>query len=122
VLRPEDDLENRKPVWSALQMLFMDTDVAGHLDEITEVCSSSPYALDELEEILFQEILPALRGNLFDVAGEWRGYDRDALARWVLSKHRFGKRRPWGMRAYAQEWWGKIRPEIDGKRSRRDSS
>lgn len=117
MLCPEEDLENRKPVWSALQVIFMDTDVACHVDEVTDVCSSSPYAVEELEEILFQEILPALRFNLYFVAGEWRGYEPDGLAQWVLSKHRFGKRRPWLMRGYTKEWWGKIRPEIERKRS-----
>lgn len=102
-------------------MIFMDTDPACHLDEIVEACAASPYALDELEEILFQEVLPALRLNLLNVAGEWRGYAPDGLAQWVLSKHRFGKRRPFLMRRYTKEWWGTIRPNVERRRSRAKS-
>ncbi len=112
MIRPEQDVERRMPVWGQLQMLFMDTDPHDFLDEIAEVCARSPYGLDEIEAILFNEVLPACRFNLLSVAGEWRGIDAGWLKNRILEKHRFGKRRPWLSRRYTTTWWRKLEPRI----------
>lgn len=98
-------------------MLFMDTDVSSSIGDIVETCADSDYTIDDLERILFNESLPALRFNLMSVAGEWRGFETEGLKRLVLEKHRFGRRRPWLFRKYTSEKWAVIRPMIERHRS-----
>ena len=110
---PAHDLRDRQPIWDALQMFFMDTDSDLLVDSIARTCATSKYSLDELETILFQEVLPACRFNLFTLpGGEWRGFGLEWLTARILEKHRFGKRRPLILRQYTQGHWKKIRGRI----------
>lgn len=110
---PEEDIADRFPVWDELQMLFMDTDPELSYPMIVRVCGDSKYTLLELEAILFNEVLPAVRCNMFALpAPEWTGFNRDFLQQQVLKKHRFGKRRPWILRKYTREHWDKLVPKI----------
>jgi hypothetical protein len=96
---PEDDIENRLPAWNALQMFFMDTDPAFLLDSIGATCARSPYSVGEIEQILFNEVLPTCRLNMFaGVAPEWAGFEAEWLKSRILKKHRFGRSRPWLLR------------------------
>jgi hypothetical protein len=113
---PDQDLEARTPVWDSLQMLFMDTEPTDHHDHMVAVCASSPYTLDELEAIVLHELLPALRFNLMSTAGEWRGFETQWLVNRVLETHRFGKRHPYVLSAYAKEQWEALRPRIAARR------
>lgn len=102
-----------------MQMLFMDTDPAEFLDGIAEACSRSPYSLAEIEDVLFQEVLPACRGNLFALpAPEWAGFDPATLERRILAKHRFGRSRPLVMRGYTRGHWEQLEPRIRALRER----
>ena len=113
---PEKDIEDRTPVWDALQMLFMDTDVSLSYDHIIDICTSSKYSADDIEAILYNEVLPAVRFNLLMLpAPEWCGFEVDWLKRRILSKHRFGRRRPFWFRAYTNSHWEKIKPRIAGQ-------
>ena len=113
MLAPNLDLESRRPVWDQLQMFFMDTDPSLSLDRAAAVCAESPYSESELEEIFFNEVLPACRFNmLMFPAPEWAGFDLDWLTTRILKKHRFGRSRPlWG-RLYAASWWRRLVPRI----------
>ena len=92
---PEEDLENRKPVWNVMQMIYMDTDMDSEYPHIAEVCVASPYSISELKEILFKEVFPACRPNFYyPVAPEWCGYEMNWLTQRILKKHRHGKRFP----------------------------
>jgi hypothetical protein len=56
----------------------MDTDVTLSYDFIVQRCADSKYSIDELENILFNEVLPALRFNMFILpAPEWAGFQSD---------------------------------------------
>jgi hypothetical protein len=114
---PEEEVETRLPVWDALQMLFMDTDPALFLDQMAETCAHSPYTVDEIEEVLFQEVLPACRFNMFSVAGEWTGFHKEWLQQQILKTHRYGKRRPWLLRRHTESWWKQLKPLILERRS-----
>ena len=101
---PEQDIKDRTPIWNCMQDLYMDTDVALSYKYIANVCASSKYTLDELEAILFNEVLPALRFNMFSLpAPEWMGFREEWVVERVLKKHRYGKRPPWVLRKYTQE-------------------
>ena len=110
---PELDIADRTPVWDALQMLFMDTDVSLSYDLIVETCRSSKYSVDEIEAILFNEVMPAVRFNMLMLpAPEWCGFEVEWLKNRVLKKHRYGKWRPLWFRTYTQGHWKKLRPRI----------
>ena len=113
---PEDDITDRTPVWDALQMLFMDTDVSLSYDYIVDTCNSSKYSVDEIESILFNEVMPAVRFNMLMLpAPEWCGFEVEWLKKRVLKKHRYGKRRPLWFRLYTNSHWKKLRPRIAGE-------
>ena len=114
---PESDLENRLPVWDELQMIFMDGDPALSLRSMANACASSPYTIEEIEQILFNEVLPACRFNL--LAGdppETQGFELEWLRARVLRKHRYGRGRPRLLRAHTQEWWDRLRPAVIDRR------
>lgn len=113
MLRPEEDTEDRLQVWDELQMLYMDTDPELSYPLIVRICGDSKYSLAELEAILFNEVLPAVRFNMFALpAPEWTGFNREWLQQRVLEKHRFGRRRPFILRKYTREHWQKLMPQI----------
>ncbi len=115
--RPEEDIDDRTPIWDLLQDLFMDTDVTLSYAPISKACASSKYTLDELEKILFNEVLPALKFNMFDLpAPEWVGFQTEWLVSRILKKHRFGKRKPWILRRYTNFHWVALKPLIEEAR------
>jgi hypothetical protein len=74
------DLECRRPVWSALSELFLDTNLQDNgLDRITKVLAQSPYSIEQLADILLWEVYPACRQNVISIAGEWGGFDPEWL-------------------------------------------
>lgn len=111
---PEKDIPDRTPIWDAMQDLFMDTDVTLSYEYIVDQCSKSKYGIDELENILFNEVLPALRFNMFDLpAPEWAGFQTEWLVKRILKKHRFGKSKLWVLRRYTQKHWDVLKPKIE---------
>ena len=118
MLHPKDDVAARTPVWEVLQMLFMDTDPDVHLDHMADTCARSPYTVEELEQILFQEVLPACRINMFALpAPEWEGFETSWLVARILQKQRFGRRRPLVLRRYTRQWWRQLEPRIRARRT-----
>lgn len=113
MLHPEQDLADRTPVWDCFQDLYMDTDVRLSYDFIVRICSDSKYSIEELEEILFNEVLPSFRFNMYLIpAPEWAGLETEFVIKRVLSKHRFGKRRPWRLRIYTNKHWKILKSKI----------
>ena len=111
---PEQDIESRTPVWDCMQNLYMDTDVTLSYEYIAKVCGNSKYSIDELEDILFQEVLPALKFNLFHLpAPEWAGFETQWVVARILKKHKFGKSRPWILRRYTTSHWKALTPLIE---------
>lgn len=76
----DNEIEKRFPVWEALSDIFLDTE----LDEITlmhisKVIIESGYKPDEIHNILWKEVFPAVGDNLRMVAGEWAGFNPEWL-------------------------------------------
>lgn len=81
-----DDLERRRPVWSVLSELFLDTELdESDYTRICAVLAKSEYNVPQLEEILYRELHPVLFGNLLNVAGEWAGFDENWLEQSILN-------------------------------------
>ena len=106
---PVEDLENRLPVWEACSELYLDTDL-DHADHqrIGGVFARSRYSMEELNEIMFNEVWPALGPNLLSIAGEWRGWKTEALKELILQKYRPGWHLPWRLhplkRFFCKDW------------------
>lgn len=80
----------REAAWVALAELYLDTDIADRLPAIAHELAATPFDLDSLERILWDEVHPALRANLASVAGEWAGFERS----WLLQRIERVRRRP----------------------------
>lgn len=79
------DLQNRRPVWLALSDLFLDTELQeDELRFIARTLAESPYTLSEIESILDREVYPVCIPNMLCVAGEWAGFDPEALESAIL--------------------------------------
>lgn len=117
-----DDLDTRIPVWIALSELYLDTDVSLWYDSIARTLAASPYAQDELERILIDELHPALHTNLLQVAGEWAGFDEA----WLVEHMKAVCRRPLWRRRLARLSFGMVRDDWNALlpmiRSARDAS
>lgn len=88
MLPPEKDLENRRPVWIACSALFLDTELQeDDHKNIARICAESPYSWDELDAIMFNELWPVFRWNLYSVAGEWAGWSAEFVEEQVLNTH-----------------------------------
>jgi hypothetical protein len=117
MLAPEQDLADRRPIWDELQMFWMDTDPALFLKGAAQVCARSKYTLTEIEHIYWNEVCPAVRFNLFSLAGAWQGFHIDWLSERILKTNRFGRRLPIRfLHRYVNDWWEKLRSEIERER------
>ena len=119
---PKNDLHDRLPIWNQLQILYLDTDVTFSYEAIAKVCASSKYSLEELEKILFNEVLPALRFNLWATPiPEWAYFDQQWLQTRILSHHRYNKSKPILFRTYTNQHWQIIKSKIQSCRERQIS-
>lgn len=77
---PEKDLARRRIAWAVLSELFLDTqlDAADH-ERIAAALTHARFDADVAERILRREVGPVLWPNLLSVAGEWEGFDLDAM-------------------------------------------
>ena len=68
----QEDIEKRLPVWRALSDLFLDTELdQSDLQYIANRIRESGYTRQEVQEILWDEVFPALGDNLRITTGEW---------------------------------------------------
>ncbi|MFT5836554.1 MAG: hypothetical protein ACI9ZV_000049 [Candidatus Azotimanducaceae bacterium] len=81
----ESQIERRRPVWTALSNLFLDTELQDNqFTEIAERIQESGYTFEETEKILMEEVFPVLIPNLAPIAGEWAGFDEEWLHATIL--------------------------------------
>jgi hypothetical protein len=74
------ELERRKPVWTALSTLWLDTEIdAGDEERIAAVLAASGYPMALLEQIYLYEVASVVAGNLLTPAGAWQGFDETWL-------------------------------------------
>ena len=114
MVEPSEDVEDRAKVWDELQFFWMDTDPGFLLGRIAGVCTASKYSLDELEQIYWNEVRPAVSFNLLLIpAPEWSGFEIEWLKGRVLRKSRFGRRLPWKcLYRHSNFWWLRLRGEV----------
>ena len=82
----EKTLSLRKPLWSALSDLFLDTELQdADLSYIALKMKESSYSLDEITDILMTEVFPVCISNLNPVAGIWEGFEGESLFREIVN-------------------------------------
>lgn len=82
----DKDINIRKPVWSALSDLWLDTELQEwQLNSIAETLYESGYSIEVLREIYEKEVAPIVYTNLLCVAGEWAGFDDKWLHEEIIS-------------------------------------
>ena len=119
----ETDIVDRKPIWHAMQMLFMDTHEEKELANIARICAASKYSLTELESILYDEVFPACRVNLLTLpTPAWAGVQPEALTQRIVHKQRHGRRRLWFLRHQVDKWWWALEADIASLRQRQVAS
>jgi hypothetical protein len=116
---------SRRPVWEALSSLFLDTDTSLSRQWRAELLATSQYSVQEIETILLEEVYPVCSGNLFEIAGEWAGFDPEWLEQQILKRKRASP--GWLPRLSVARWvmrlsqeWPRTLAEINALR--RDSS
>jgi len=67
-------------VGQAASELFLDTEVRWSIPWIAAEARGSGLAWWEVDELFLRRVVPALVSNLYDVAGEWAGFDPAWLA------------------------------------------
>ena len=86
-------LASRRPVWSALSTLFLDTDTSLDRPHRAEALARSPHSIAEIERILRDEVFPVCSWSGLSLAGEWAGFDEAWLEDRILASLR--SRRRW---------------------------
>jgi hypothetical protein len=122
----------REEVWYALSELYLDEDVDElRQQHIASILAQSGYAIDELEDILFQEVHPALCWNIMQVAGHWGDFGRQWTVETVLSHINRPAPNTWWQRLHAKginqvqvrlqpiihSYWRLIKSRIEALRS-----
>lgn len=101
----ETEIERRKPVWSALSELWLDTELSeDDLPRIAGVMKNSGFTVPELRNIYLFEVAPVVFPNLLVVAGEWAGFDEEWLFEHAAKRAR---RRSLCLRAFVKIGIGK---------------
>ena len=124
-LSDETEIERRKPVWTALSDLWLDTELdESDLSYITREMHASGYSIQDLRDIYLYEVAPAVYWNLLCVAGEWLGFEdawlHDKILRSLRTRTRLGR---WWIRVrrrrmtYATEHhWGELQRRVEALR------
>ena len=122
LLPPENDIDNRLPVWVACSELCLDTALGEDgFRRIARVCAASPYSGADLDRIMCAEVWPAFGVNLLSVAGEWAGWDEAFVKERVLQSQRRRWRIPWKLNPLARSLrkdWAVVRTLVDEARAR----
>ena len=115
MLTASKDLENRRPVWRALSLLFLDTEMSSStIQMIATALAESAYTEAELHSILEREVAPVLSSNLSSVAGVWDEFDQEYLESEILKRDRRWLRL-WQLSSpirLVKEEWAMIREEL----------
>ena len=89
-----DELERRKPVWTAMSTLWLDTEISDiEIARIADTLIASGYPRAQLDDILLYEIAPVVGSNLLAPAGVWEGFDTAWLHQ--QARRRADHRSPW---------------------------
>lgn len=104
----------RERAWVLLSDFYLDTDPALFQDRCARELAALPFDEAELERIFREEVHPALRAQLYQVTGEWVGFDPD----WIVRTVRRRLARPRWLRFGGQRDWQLVAPSWEAVRQR----
>lgn len=81
-MRREETDPRRIAVWLAMADHFLDTETRHSIPMTALRCVEADLGVAEAREIWCFEVSPAVAFNVWDVAGEWAGWDR----RWLVGR------------------------------------
>lgn len=100
---PVPEPARRYPVWAALAELYLDTELQDEdLRRIAAAVAASGFSWDEMKQINYNEVAPALWFNTYDVAGEWAGWDDKWLIERITACYTGRRRRMLGFESLWQ--------------------
>jgi len=80
------ELKRRESIWSALSDLFLDCEISDNQRKfIARSVVDSNYSEEQIQDILWKEVFPALCDNLRIAGGEWAGFDQTWLNNRILN-------------------------------------
>lgn len=81
-MNASDAMERRSEVWVAMAELFLDTETRWSIPRTALSAVEAGLSVSEACEVWRYEVYPALAFNLWDIAGEWAGWERD----WLIAR------------------------------------
>lgn len=106
---PRLNSEDRKPIWDALQMFWMDIEPSDELENAIATCAKSKYSILELEYIYWNEVYPAVNQNFAQPIPEWTGYDIEQLSKLIIANAGRVKTTKYKFLHFgANNWWKEI--------------
>jgi hypothetical protein len=82
-----EDIPNRRPVWEALSEGFLVDEIpTAELQRLGQTLAASPYTVDEIEEILYDEVYPACIWNVISLTAAWPFFESAWLQAEIMNK------------------------------------
>lgn len=105
---PQNDLAQRRPVWEALSILFLDTELTAiDFAYAAKTLAASPYTDAELAAIYHAEVEPVCRSNIGWAPGYWAGFPDGWIEQAVLERGLDATRAPADVQdAHGYTTWG----------------
>lgn len=108
-----EEIERRRPVWTALSELWLDSELdEADRERLAVELARSPFDERELRAIYEREVAPALAANLDSVAGEWSGFDPQWLEARCIEA---AERRPGPIGRWVERFRTQDRREFAGR-------
>jgi len=113
---PAAATDERLPVWEALSEFFLDTELnADNYERIAAQLARSRYSEAELQDILWYEVYPACKWNMFSMAGEWAGFGEEWIMQNIAPRKdkrpRFFHWKPFHS-GFFQDHWDAVRKRV----------
>jgi hypothetical protein len=84
---PHGDLTHRRPVWDALSVLFLDTELTeADIAASAMILARSPYTNEELAAIYHAEVAPVCESNIGMAPGFWAYFPDRWVEQAILSQ------------------------------------
>lgn len=81
-----EKIMTHKPLWLALSNLFLDTEITDNTRKhIARIVLQSPLTREQVHQVLWLEVFPALCENLRIVTGEWAGFNETWLVNRIIN-------------------------------------
>jgi len=85
---------DRIAVWESMAEHFLDTETRQTLPRTALTCLHAGLGVEDARAVWRYEVTPAVHFNIWDIAGEWSGWDRTWLVARILSCRGRGLSRP----------------------------